>query len=100
MNDLEERFRKAKSSGRSLFIPFLTGGYPTIESSRRILATVAEAGAEIIELGIPFSDPIADGITIQEATFTALQAGATPRKVLGIAEEISASYDASIVLLT
>lgn len=100
MNELEERFWRAKYSGKSLFIPFLTGGYPTIESSQRILAAMAEAGAEVIELGIPFSDPIADGVTIQEATFAALRAGATPKKVLRIAGEISASYDVSIVVLT
>jgi tryptophan synthase alpha chain len=100
MNGLEERFRRARRMGRSLFIPYITGGYPDTETCRRILDAMAGAGAEIIELGIPFSDPIADGVTIQEATFKALQAGATPRRVLELAGEISSSHDVSIVILT
>jgi tryptophan synthase alpha chain len=100
MNGLEERFRRARRMGRSLFIPYITGGYPDTETCRRILDAMAGAGAEIIELGIPFSDPIADGVTIQEATFKALQAGAIPRRVLELAGEISSSHDVSIVILT
>ena len=100
MNRIEERFRRARRIGRSLFIPYITGGYPDMETCRRILEAMVESGAEIIELGIPFSDPIADGVTIQEATFKALQAGATPRKVLELAKEISSRHDVSIVILT
>lgn len=100
MSGLEERFKRAKSGGRSLFIPYITGGYPDMEICRRIIEAMAEAGAEVIELGIPFSDPIADGVTIQEATFRALQARATPRGVLDLAGEILASHDISIVVLT
>ncbi len=100
MNRLEERFKRAKNDGRALFVPYITGGYPDIEACKRILRAMAEAGAEIIELGVPFSDPIADGVTIQEATFRALQAGATPKSVLELAGEISASRDVSLVILT
>ncbi|MEM2846303.1 MAG: tryptophan synthase subunit alpha [Nitrososphaerota archaeon] len=100
MNGLEERFRRARRRGCSLFIPYITGGYPDMESCRRIIEAMIQAGAEVIELGIPFSDPIADGVTIQESTFRALQAGATPRGVLELAGEISASHDISIAILT
>lgn len=100
MSELEERFKRARRSNRSIFIPYVTGGYPSIEVCKRILRAMADAGVELIELGIPFSDPIADGVTIQEATFKALQAGATPRKTLEMAGEISAAYDLSIVILT
>mgnify|MGYP000729760330 CR=1 FL=1 len=100
MNWIEERFRRARRIGRSLFIPYITGGYPDMKTCRRILEAMVEAGAEIIELGIPFSDPIADGVTIQDATYKALQAGATPRKVLELAKEVSSGYDVSIVILT
>ena len=100
MNGIEERFKRARRIGRSLFIPYITGGYPDMETCRRILEVMAEAGAEIIELGIPFSDPIADGVTIQEATFKALQAGTTPKKVLELAKEFSSKHDVSIVILT
>ncbi|HDD42738.1 MAG TPA: tryptophan synthase subunit alpha [Nitrososphaeria archaeon] len=100
MEKLREVFQEARRRGRVLFIPFLTGGYPSLEKSLQILVAIAEAGARIIELGIPFSDPIADGTTIQESSFMALQAGATPKKVLKLAEKLSGSYDVSIVILT
>lgn len=100
MNGLEERFLRARRRGKTLFIPFLTGGYPDIEKSKRVLEAVAEAGVEVIELGIPFSDPIADGVTIQEANARALMAGATPVKVLEIAGHITSRYDVSVVILS
>ena len=100
MEELRERFYSARRRGHRLFIPFLTGGFPTLEKSLEILMAMAEAGAEIIELGIPFSDPIADGATIQESTYIALKAGATPRKILGLAKELTRSYNVSPVILT
>lgn len=100
MEKLRAVFQEARRRGHKLFIPFLMGGYPSLEKSLQILVAAAEAGARIIELGIPFSDPIADGATIQESSFIALQAGTTPRKVLELAERLLRSYDVSIVILT
>ncbi|MCS7133145.1 MAG: tryptophan synthase subunit alpha, partial [Aigarchaeota archaeon] len=100
MDELADRFIKARNSGRTVFIPFLTGGYPDIDRSKKILEVMADAGVEVMELGIPFSDPIADGVTIQEANMRALMAGATPRKVLEIACHITSRYDVSMVILT
>ena len=62
---------------RTAFIPFLTSGYPTPADTPRLLGALAEAGADIIELGIPFSDPLADGPTIQRASWEALGHGTT-----------------------
>ncbi len=96
MGGLEERF----GGQRTLFIPYMTGGFPNLSKSESILRAMAEEGVKVMEVGIPFSDPIADGITIQEATSTALSSGATPRKILDMIGRITSSYDVSIVLMT
>jgi tryptophan synthase alpha chain len=77
---LETALRSARADGRKLLVPYLTGGLGTdwVETVR----AVAEAGADAIEIGIPFSDPVMDGPVIQEASEKALQAGATPQSVL------------------
>jgi tryptophan synthase alpha chain len=72
---ISEAFRGAKREGRAALIPFLTAGDPNIEATVTLARALAEAGADIIELGIPFSDPIADGPTIQASSKRALDAG-------------------------
>jgi tryptophan synthase alpha chain len=79
-------------------MPYLTGGHPSLETSDRLIATLIDAGADVIELGIPFSDPIADGPVVQQSTHAALAAGVTPDDVLALAAAHSA--DAPFVLLT
>lgn len=70
-------FARARSERRAALIPFLTVGYPTLEASRELLLAIAAGGADIIEIGIPFSDPLADGATVQRASQVALENGAT-----------------------
>jgi tryptophan synthase alpha chain len=77
-------------SGKSAaLMPYLMGGYPTLDASRDAGLAAADAGADLIELGIPFSDPLADGPVIHAAAVDALAAGATPHGVLGVARELS-----------
>lgn len=71
-------------------IPYLTAGFPTLERWTEDLGRVADAGADLVEVGIPFSDPIADGPTIQHASHAALQAGATLRGILAVLERTAA----------
>ena len=85
-------------AGRAALIPYLTGGHPDLETSDRLVATLIEAGADIVELGVPFSDPIADGPVVQQSTHAALAAGVTPDDVLALAAAHSAG--APFVLLT
>ena len=85
-------------AGRAALIPYLTGGHPDVQTSDRLIATLIDAGADIVELGIPFSDPIADGPVVQQSTHAALTAGVTPDDVLGLAAAHSAG--APFVLLT
>jgi len=92
---LEKLFR---DSNRPLLMPYAVGGYPDKESCRSILDCYASNGADVIELGIPFSDPLADGPVIQAATQTALRRGIRPHDVLDLAEE-AAGTGRAIVLL-
>jgi tryptophan synthase alpha chain len=81
-NRIYNKFRELTSKNRPALICFIVGGYPTIAHSEQIVSSLVKAGADMIEIGIPFSDPIADGPTIQKAYNTALKNGVTPQKCL------------------
>jgi tryptophan synthase alpha chain len=70
-------FDRARSEHRAALIPFLTVGYPTMDASKELILAIAEGGADLIEIGIPFSDPLADGATVQRASQVALDNGAS-----------------------
>ncbi|HBQ87440.1 MAG TPA: tryptophan synthase subunit alpha, partial [Syntrophomonas sp.] len=76
MNRVQEVFANGKA-----FIPFITAGDPSLDITEQLVVQMAEAGADLIELGIPFSDPVAEGPVIQEADNRALAAGATTDKI-------------------
>jgi len=81
-------------------IAYVTVGYPSIETTLKVVPLLAESGCDIVELGIPFSDPIADGVTIQKASFHALQNGVTPKVCLDVAKELSQKVDIPLVFMT
>jgi tryptophan synthase alpha chain len=81
-------------------IAYVTVGYPSIEATLKVVPRLAKSGADIVELGIPFSDPLADGITIQQASFHALQNGVTPATCLEIARQLRAKTDVPLVFMT
>jgi tryptophan synthase alpha chain len=89
--------RIAAAFHRTAFIPFLSSGYPHPEATPRLLTTLAEAGADIIELGVPFSDPLADGPTIQAASWEALGHGVTLESTLAQLGEQSADLPPVVV---
>jgi tryptophan synthase alpha chain len=80
-----EAFRK----GRKALVAYLTVGYPSVEATLALAPALAEAGCDLIELGVPFSDPLADGSTIQRASFAALAQGVTPQRCLEVAAALS-----------
>jgi len=82
-------FEAARSEGRAALMPYMMAGFPERESSLAIAAAYADAGADLIELGVPFSDPLADGPTIHAAATEALAAGTTLDLALGICESVS-----------
>jgi len=100
MKEMARTFSKLRTRGEGGLIAYVTAGDPEPEHTPRIVKTLVNGGADIVELGIPFSDPIADGPTIQAATVRALKAGTTSRKVLKICEEIKEENSVPIVILT
>jgi len=97
---LSNTFAKLKKEGRSAFVPFITAGDPDMETSFAILEKLPGAGADVIELGLPFTDPMADGPAVQAASVRALAAGATTAKVLKLIEKFrKADKTTPIVLM-
>jgi tryptophan synthase alpha chain len=74
---------------RAAFMPYLMGGFPDLEGSRAVARAYADGGADLVELGVPFSDPLADGPVIQAASTASLRAGTTLDGVLGVCEELA-----------
>lgn len=100
MNRIDKKFRELKKEGRAALIPYIMAGYPTLKASERTVKTLVEAGADLIEIGIPYSDPLADGITIQKAAEVALSQGVTTEDVFGLARKIRQSSDIPLILMT
>src|SRR5262249_41449979 len=100
MSRIREKFRELKRSGRGGFIPFITVGDPDLATTERLLIKLAKAGADIIELGIPFSDPVADGEVIQRASERALGNGVTVHDALTCASNVRQRVDIPVVLFS
>src|SRR3989442_9409906 len=100
MSRIAETFAALKRLGCGGFIPFITAGDPDIATTELLLIELAAAGADIIELGVPFSDPVADGEVIQRASERALRNGVTPRDALACAARAKQRIDVPIVLFS
>jgi tryptophan synthase alpha chain len=100
MSRIRETFASLKRAGRGGFIPFITAGDPDIATTERLLIELAAVGADIIELGVPFSDPVADGETIQRASERALRKGITVSDVLSCVSHAKQHIDVPIVLFS
>jgi tryptophan synthase alpha chain len=97
---LSAKFAALKKEGRAAFVPFITAGDPDMETSFAILEKLPSCGADIIELGMPFTDPMADGPAVQASSVRALKAGATLAKVLKMVEKFrKADKTTPIVLM-
>ncbi len=100
MSRIARAFASAKSAGRPAFIPFLTAGDPSPERTAPLCEALARSGAGIIELGVPFSDPLADGPIIQRASQRALSHGVGLARSLELAAEVRGRIGAALVLFT
>jgi tryptophan synthase alpha chain len=89
MSPLSDTFRRLKAKGERALVTFMTAGDPTLGDLPDILHTLIEGGADVIEVGIPFSDPIADGPVIQASSHRALQRGATPLAILEVLSQVA-----------
>lgn len=98
---LDEKYAFAGVFGKKrAFIPFITCGYPNIQTSKQIIYALAEQGADIIELGIPFSDPVAEGKTIQKANALALQQGVHCEVVFDLVEKVRVKSKVKLAFMT
>lgn len=95
MNKIEEAFLNKKA-----FIPFVTAGDPDLETTKEILLAMQDAGASLIEIGIPFSDPVAEGPVIQEADERALASGTTTDKIFDMLVEMRGQFHVPLVFMT
>lgn len=100
MSRINRKFKDLRVAGRKGFIPFVTAGDPDLETSLSIVLKLADLGADIIELGVPFSDPMADGPTIQRSSERALGGGVTLSRVLELATEIRKQSEVPLVLFS
>ena len=97
---IREALERAKKYGRIGLIPYVTVGFPTESSTTDVVRAIVKSGADIVELGVPFSDPLGDGPTIQASGHTALRNGVTPKGCIEAVIEIrSAGIDIPIVLM-
>jgi tryptophan synthase alpha chain len=97
---ISKRFAALREFGELGIIAYITAGDPSLDATRKFVLALADAGADVIELGIPFSDPLADGPTIQRASERAVKAGTTLAQVIDLVREIRKSSEVPIVLFS
>lgn len=100
MSRIEAKFNELKRAGRKAFIPYITAGDPDLDRTAEMLVALAENGADIIELGVPFSDPMADGPVIQRASERALRKNVSARDCLELVRQVRLKSDVPIVLFS
>lgn len=100
MSRIETTFKRLKSENKKAFIPYIMAGDPDLQKTEEYVLILNECGADIIELGVPFSDPLADGPTIQRAAERALKAGVTLKKIIPFVKKLRQRTQVPIVLMT
>ena len=98
-NRIEERLKQLQEKKEKAFITYMTAGLPDMEGTKEIIRAQEEAGTDIIELGIPFSDPIADGPVIQQASYESIQKGTNLKKVFAMVEELRKDCQVPLVFM-
>lgn len=97
---ISQRFGALSKAGELGLVAYITAGDPSLDASERIVLAAAEAGADVIELGVPFSDPVADGPTIQRASERALRGGTALAGVIDLVRRVRAKSDVPLILFT
>jgi tryptophan synthase alpha chain len=95
---LSDAFARARQEGRAALVGYLPAGFPTVTGSVEAIRTMVEAGCDVIEVGLPYSDPVMDGPTIQAAALRALEAGTRTQDVLHVVEQVAATGVATVVM--
>jgi tryptophan synthase alpha chain len=100
MKRIEEKFAELKSKGEKALVAYITAGYPGLETTRALIPALARAGVDLLEVGVPFSDPTADGPVIQAASQAALKNGTTLTRVLDLVGELRSEVGIPLVLFS
>src|SRR5262245_3520626 len=100
MTRIAAKFEALKSEGSKAFIPYITAGDPNLAASEAIILALAESGADILELGVPFSDPMADGVVIQRASERALKNDVSIRDCLELVRRVRLKSELPIVFFS
>lgn len=100
MSRIQNKFSELKSKNQKALIAYAMAGYPNDKETVSIVRSLVNGGADIIEIGLPFSDPLADGPVIQNASFNALKKGMNPERFLNIVQKIRRETDIPLVLMT
>lgn len=100
MNRIDEKFKELKKKSRKAFIAYVTCGDPDLKTTKEIIITLSKSGVDIIELGVPFSDPLADGPTIQVASERALKNKISLKDILKFAKHLRSSVDIPLVIMS
>ncbi|ADL13368.1 tryptophan synthase subunit alpha [Acetohalobium arabaticum] len=99
MNRIEEKFKQLKKQEETALMPYITAGDPTLGFTKKLIKEFEASGVDMIELGVPYSDPLADGPTIQQAAQRALSAGADLEQIFGLIEEVRTEVEIPIILM-
>ncbi len=100
MNRIEEKFRQLKAKNKKAFIAFITAGFPDLSTTAKLVLALEKNGVDIIELGVPFSDPLADGPVIQDASAYSLKKGTNLPKILNLVKNLRKKTNLPIALMT
>ncbi len=100
MSRIDTLFEGLRKEGKKALIPFITAGDPSLETTKKMVARIADSGADMIELGVPFSDPLADGPVIQKSALRSLNNGTTLKKIIGLVKEIRKENSVPLVLMS
>jgi tryptophan synthase alpha chain len=100
MSRIESKFRDLTSEGRKAFVPYITAGDPDLDTTERLILELERQGSDVIELGVPFSDPIADGPVIQRASERALRNGVSARDCLDLVRRLRRKSEVPVVLFS
>jgi tryptophan synthase alpha chain len=98
VSTVEKIFASARAEGRAALVGYLPAGYPTVDGSVEMLSAMVDGGCDLLEVGVPYSDPVMDGPTIQAAADTALRGGVRLRDVFGVVERVSAAGGRAVVM--
>ncbi|MBI4685435.1 MAG: tryptophan synthase subunit alpha [Nitrospirae bacterium] len=100
MNRIEKRFKELKAENKKAFIPYVMAGDPSPKETKKIVLVLEECGADIVELGVPFTDPLADGPTIQRAAERAIKKRVTLKRVISLVRDLRRRTEIPLILMT